>query len=126
VSDPRYRVEHCTVANDGLVARIKALGAIPTPFSTYVYFHGEKMCAIGGPKTGSIYGRYAIVSERDIADGLRRIDAFPKAQASVGGQVRDNRPPAGSALTLKLLMRLVARDGIEPPTRGFSVRCSTN
>ena len=26
----------------------------------------------------------------------------------------------------KLLIILVARDGIEPPTRGFSVRCSTN
>jgi len=24
------------------------------------------------------------------------------------------------------LIILVARDGIEPPTRGFSVRCSTN
>jgi predicted amidohydrolase YtcJ len=45
--DARYRVEHCTVVNDSLVARIKALGAIPTPFSTYVYFHGEKMRAYG-------------------------------------------------------------------------------
>ncbi len=41
--DPRFRLEHCTVVNDGLIARIKALGAIPTPFSTYVYYHGEKM-----------------------------------------------------------------------------------
>ncbi len=23
-------------------------------------------------------------------------------------------------------IKMVARDGIEPPTRGFSVRCSTN
>ena len=30
-----------------LIARIKALGAIPTPFSTYVYYHGEKMKAYG-------------------------------------------------------------------------------
>jgi hypothetical protein len=41
--DPRFRLEHCTVINDDLVRRIKALGAIPTPFSTYVYYHGEKM-----------------------------------------------------------------------------------
>src|SRR5204863_9936506 len=41
--DPRFRLEHCTVVNDGLIARMKALGAIPTPFSTYVYYHGEKM-----------------------------------------------------------------------------------
>ena len=41
--DPRYRLEHCTVINDSLVKRIAALGAIPNPFSTYVYYHGEKM-----------------------------------------------------------------------------------
>jgi predicted amidohydrolase YtcJ len=41
--DPRFRLEHCTVVNDDLIRRIKALGAIPNPFSTYVYYHGEKM-----------------------------------------------------------------------------------
>jgi predicted amidohydrolase YtcJ len=45
--DPRFRIEHCTVINDALVARIRALGAIPTPFSTYVYYHGEKMREYG-------------------------------------------------------------------------------
>lgn len=48
--NPRYRIEHCTVVNDSLVARIKALGAIPTPFSTYVYFHGEKMREYGAER----------------------------------------------------------------------------
>lgn len=45
--DPRYRLEHCTVINEDLVQRIAALGAIPNPFSTYVYFHGEKMKEYG-------------------------------------------------------------------------------
>lgn len=45
--DPRYRLEHCTVVNPSLIARIRALGAIPTPFSTYVYYHGEKMREYG-------------------------------------------------------------------------------
>jgi predicted amidohydrolase YtcJ len=45
--DPRFRIEHCTVVNDALVARIRALGVIPTPFSTYVYYHGEKMREYG-------------------------------------------------------------------------------
>jgi hypothetical protein len=31
------------VVNPALIQRIRALGAIPTPFSTYVYYHGEKM-----------------------------------------------------------------------------------
>ena len=41
--DPRFRIEHCTVINDSIVRRMQALNAIPTPFSTYVYYHGEKM-----------------------------------------------------------------------------------
>lgn len=41
--DGRYRLEHCTVVDHSLVKRIAALGAIPNPFSTYVYYHGEKM-----------------------------------------------------------------------------------
>lgn len=45
--DPRFRIEHCTVVNDSLIERIRALGAIPTPFSAYVYFHGEKMREYG-------------------------------------------------------------------------------
>jgi predicted amidohydrolase YtcJ len=45
--DARFRIEHCTVINDNLVRRIRALGAIPTPFSTYVYYHGEKMREYG-------------------------------------------------------------------------------
>ena len=48
--DPRFRLEHCTVVNDDLVARIKKLGAIPTPFSTYVYYHGEKMKYYGAER----------------------------------------------------------------------------
>jgi predicted amidohydrolase YtcJ len=45
--DPRYRLEHCTLVNPSLVKRIRTLGAIPTPFSTYVYYHGEKMREYG-------------------------------------------------------------------------------
>jgi len=53
--DPRFRLEHCTVINDDLVARIKALGAIPTPFSTYVYYHGEKMRYYGAERLNHMF-----------------------------------------------------------------------
>ncbi len=54
-TDARYRLEHCTVVNDGLLARIKALGAIPTPFSTYVYYHGEKMKEYGADRVNHMF-----------------------------------------------------------------------
>ena len=53
--DPRYRIEHCTVINDTLVRRMKSLGVIPTPFSTYVYFHGEKMREYGEVRLNSMF-----------------------------------------------------------------------
>jgi hypothetical protein len=45
--DARFRIEHCTLINAALVERIRALGVIPNPFSTYVYYHGEKMREYG-------------------------------------------------------------------------------
>jgi predicted amidohydrolase YtcJ len=53
--DPRFRLEHCTLVNDDLVARIKTLGAIPTPFSTYVYYHGEKMRYYGADRLNHMF-----------------------------------------------------------------------
>jgi predicted amidohydrolase YtcJ len=53
--DPRFRIEHCTMVNDGLVARMKALGAIPTPFSSYVYYHGEKMHFYGQERLKNMF-----------------------------------------------------------------------
>jgi predicted amidohydrolase YtcJ len=45
--DPRHRIEHCTLVNPELLARIKAIGAIPAPFYTYAHYHGEKWGAYG-------------------------------------------------------------------------------
>lgn len=53
--DPRFRFEHCTVLTPDLIRRIKALGAIPTPFSSYVYFHGEKMVEYGAARTERMF-----------------------------------------------------------------------
>lgn len=53
--DPRFRFEHCTVLTPELIKRIKALGAIPTPFASYVYFHGEKMGEYGAARTERMF-----------------------------------------------------------------------
>jgi predicted amidohydrolase YtcJ len=53
--DPRFRLEHCTVVNDSLVKRIKLIGAIPTPFAAYVYYHGEKMREYGADRLDHMF-----------------------------------------------------------------------
>ncbi len=82
---------------------------------------------VTGHKTEAIYERYAIVAERDIADGLRKVDAFQRRLAQTArGQMRDSRVPSWVPSRSQVVEGLVAWDGIEPPTRGFSVRCSTS
>jgi predicted amidohydrolase YtcJ len=53
--DARLRIEHCTLINDDLVRRMKAQGVIPTPFSSYVYYHGEKMKEYGAERLNSMF-----------------------------------------------------------------------
>ena len=48
--DSRHRIEHCTLVNPELIARIKAAGVIPTPFYTYAYYHGDKWAEYGPDK----------------------------------------------------------------------------
>ncbi len=48
--DRRHRIEHCSLVNPELLRRIKATGSIPTPFWTYIHYHGEKWKEYGEAK----------------------------------------------------------------------------
>lgn len=41
-ADVRPKITHCTLINDDLVRRIKALGAVPAMFTTYAYYNTDK------------------------------------------------------------------------------------
>jgi len=41
-ADARPKITHCTLINDNLVKRIKALDAIPAMFTTYAYYNTDK------------------------------------------------------------------------------------
>jgi predicted amidohydrolase YtcJ len=53
--DPRFRLEHCTLLNDSLLQRMRALQAIPVPFSGYIYFHGDVMHFYGEARTQHMF-----------------------------------------------------------------------
>jgi predicted amidohydrolase YtcJ len=40
--DARPKITHCTLINDDLVRRIKAIGAVPTLFTSYAYYNADK------------------------------------------------------------------------------------
>ncbi len=48
--DARHRLEHCSLVNPELLQRIHDSGSIPTPFWTYVHYHGNKWVEYGEEK----------------------------------------------------------------------------
>jgi predicted amidohydrolase YtcJ len=46
-ADARPKITHCTLINDDLVRRMKALGAVPALFTSYAYFNSDKFVFYG-------------------------------------------------------------------------------
>jgi predicted amidohydrolase YtcJ len=53
--DRRHRIEHCSLVTPALIERIVKTGSIPTPFWTYIYYHGEKWEKYGDEKMRSMF-----------------------------------------------------------------------
>lgn len=73
-NDPRFRLEHCTVINPDIIQRIKRLNVIPNPFSTYVYFHGEKMSVYGKDRLENMF---AVKSFLDAGINVTQTSDYP-------------------------------------------------
>ena len=41
-TDARPKITHCTLINDDLIRRMKALNAVPAPFTSYAYYNSDK------------------------------------------------------------------------------------
>jgi predicted amidohydrolase YtcJ len=53
--NPRHRIEHCSLVNPDLLARIKAAGVVPAPFYTYAHYHGNKWVDYGAEKMENMF-----------------------------------------------------------------------
>jgi predicted RecB family nuclease len=77
---------------------------------------------IMGHKTRSVFDRYDITSEEDLAEASRKLQAL----AGTLGQTDAEALKERIAKSVKEKRLMVARGGIEPSTLRFSVVCSTN
>lgn len=48
-ADSRPKITHCTLVNDDLIRRMKAVGAVPALFTTYAYYNSDKFHYYGEP-----------------------------------------------------------------------------
>jgi predicted amidohydrolase YtcJ len=46
-ADGRPKITHCTLIDDSLVRRIRAIGAVPSLFTTYAYYNSDKFVYYG-------------------------------------------------------------------------------
>jgi predicted amidohydrolase YtcJ len=46
-ADARPKITHCTLIDDSLVRRMRALGAVPSLFTTYAYYNSDKFVYYG-------------------------------------------------------------------------------
>lgn len=47
VANARPKITHCSVINDDLLRRMKAIGAVPATFTTYAYYNSDKFIYYG-------------------------------------------------------------------------------
>ncbi len=67
--DARHRIEHCTVVDDSILERMKKLECIATPFSTYVYYHGEKMKYYGEERLKRMFAQRSFIDHGIVSTG---------------------------------------------------------
>ncbi|POX42579.1 amidohydrolase [Streptomyces sp. Ru73] len=91
----RHRIEHCTLIDDAILARMKALDAIAVPFAGYAGYHGAALNTWYGPER----------TERMFAHR-----SFLDAGVTVAGS---SDYPCGPYEPLLGLQSMVTREGIE-------------
>jgi predicted amidohydrolase YtcJ len=110
--DPRFRLEHCTVVTPGLIARMRAVGAIPVPFAGYVNFHGDVMHFYGDERTQRMFAYRSLIGGVAPADRLGLHGESTIAHALV--ILHDDAPGSDRPR--------LGRNPTHHPTRGGTIR----
>ncbi len=70
--DVRPKITHCTLINDGLLRRIKAIDVVPAVFSTYPYYNPDRFPFLRPGDDASLHG----------------VPLVPRCRCSCGGRIR--------------------------------------
>ncbi|MFE7244913.1 amidohydrolase [Streptomyces sp. NPDC057580] len=56
-----HRIEHCSLIDDDILTRMRALGLIAVPFGSYVAFHGEKLPGYYGDRLSRMFAHRSLL-----------------------------------------------------------------
>ncbi len=76
-ADVRHRLEHCSLINPDLLARMAALGCVVTPFSSYIYYHGEKMGFYGPERLEWMFAQRSFIDNKINSTGASDYPCSP-------------------------------------------------
>jgi len=115
--DPRFRLEHCTVVTPQLIARIRAVGAIPVPFAGYVNFHGDVMHFYGDERLQRMFAYRSFIDAGLCSPTASDYTASPPSPMLWLYSMTTRRDPTGHAwgatqrITLPEAVRSATLDG---------------
>lgn len=96
--DPRHRIEHCSIVDEGLLARIAALGVVPIPGTSFLHhFRDAYVDALGEARPRYAYGlasfaRHGIIAAASSDAPVVPISPMIGLQTMVTRRDYDNRP----------------------------------
>ncbi|MGW7579001.1 amidohydrolase [Streptomyces sp. NPDC054765] len=56
-----HRIEHCSLIDDAILTRMRALGLIAVPFGSYVAFHGDKLPGYYGDRLSRMFAHRSLL-----------------------------------------------------------------
>lgn len=67
--DAGHRIEHCSIVDEALVARIAAAGVVPVPFGPFIALFGEAVTAFYGPERAGMACAHRSLLDAGVAVG---------------------------------------------------------
>lgn len=114
----RHRIEHCSVIDDGILARMRALGAIAVPFAGYAAYHGGPLNRWYGPdRTERMFAHRSFL---DAGVGVAGSSDYPCGpyQPLLGLQSMVTREGADDGVPVGPSQRVTAREALAVFTLG--------
>lgn len=66
---PGHRIEHCSIVDDDLIGRIKAIGVTPVPFGPFIALFGEAVTGFYGPERAGMACAHRSLLDAGVAVG---------------------------------------------------------